>query len=65
MTEETEPGVSHFSIFVGGLRFIFDLMLLCVVLLCIGFIIFARNLERTQEGPVRTADGITVPMLPA
>ena len=57
MTEETEPGVSHFSIFVGGLRFIFDLMLLCVVLLCIGFIIFARNLERTQESPVRTADG--------
>lgn len=61
MTErQTEPGVSHFSIFVGGLRFIFDLMLLCVVLLCIGFIIFARNLERTQEPPVRAADGITV-----
>jgi uncharacterized SAM-binding protein YcdF (DUF218 family) len=58
--EETETGVSHFSIFVGGLRFIFDLMLLCVVLLCIGFIIFARNLERTQQGPVRAADGITV-----
>ncbi len=61
MTEtETEPGVSHFSIFVGGLRFIFDLILLSVVLLCIGFVIFARNLERTQEGPVRAADGITV-----
>lgn len=61
MTEkQTEPGVSHFSIFVGGLRFIFDLMLLCVVVLCIGFIIFARNLERTQEIPVRAADGITV-----
>ena len=44
MTEtETEPGVSHFSIFVGGLRFIFDLILLSVVLLCIGFVIFARN----------------------
>jgi uncharacterized SAM-binding protein YcdF (DUF218 family) len=58
--KQTEPGVSHFSIFVGGLRFVFDLMLLCVVLLCIGFIIFARNLERTREGPVRAADGITV-----
>ncbi len=58
--EEKEPGVSHFTLFVGGLRFIFDLILLCVVLLCIGFIIFARNLERTQEGPVRAADGITV-----
>jgi uncharacterized SAM-binding protein YcdF (DUF218 family) len=58
--DEPETGPSHFSIFVGGLRFIFDLLLLCVVLLCIGFIIFARNVERTQYGPVRTADGITV-----
>jgi uncharacterized SAM-binding protein YcdF (DUF218 family) len=55
-----ETGTSRFSIIVGGLRLIFDLLLLAVVLLCLGFVIFARGVERDQDEPDRTADGITV-----
>ena len=61
MTEDdVESGPSHFSLFVGGLRFIFDLLLLCVVLLCIGFVIFTHTVDRKQDEPIPAADGITV-----
>jgi uncharacterized SAM-binding protein YcdF (DUF218 family) len=50
---------SAFELLVGGLRFIFDLILLAVVLTVIGFFIFTGNLQRSQPEP-RTADGIAV-----
>jgi uncharacterized SAM-binding protein YcdF (DUF218 family) len=50
---------SAFELLVGGLRFIFDLILLAVVLTVIGFFIFTDNLQRSQPQP-RTADGIAV-----
>ncbi len=50
----------RFSGFVGGVRLIFDALMLVVVLLCIGFVVFTRNVERTQDEPVPVADGITV-----
>jgi uncharacterized SAM-binding protein YcdF (DUF218 family) len=44
---------------VGALRFIFDLLLLAVVLTAIGFFIFTDGIQRSQPEP-RTADGIAV-----
>jgi uncharacterized SAM-binding protein YcdF (DUF218 family) len=44
---------------VGALRFIFDLLLLAVVLTAIGFFIFTDAIQRSQPEP-RTADGIAV-----
>jgi uncharacterized SAM-binding protein YcdF (DUF218 family) len=44
---------------VGALRFIFDLLLLAVVLTVIGFFIFTGSIQRSQPEP-RTADGIAV-----
>jgi uncharacterized SAM-binding protein YcdF (DUF218 family) len=44
---------------VGALRFIFDLLLLAVVLTAIGFFIFTAAIQRSQPEP-RTADGIAV-----
>jgi uncharacterized SAM-binding protein YcdF (DUF218 family) len=48
-----------FELLVAGLRFIFDLLLLAVVLTLIGFFIFTGTLQRNQPEP-RTADGIAV-----
>ena len=56
--EEERPG--RFSGFVGGVRLIFDFLMLLVVLLVIGFILFATGLEREQREPQQTADGIAV-----
>jgi uncharacterized SAM-binding protein YcdF (DUF218 family) len=44
---------------VGVLRLIFDLVMLAVVMLVIGFFIFTGSIERSQLEP-RTADGIAV-----
>ena len=44
---------------MGALRFIFDLLLLAVVLTAIGFFIFTDGIQRSQPEP-STADGIAV-----
>ncbi len=59
MTHVEPESSSAFELLVGGLRFIFDLILLAVVLTVIGFFIFTGNLQRSQPEP-RTADGIAV-----
>ena len=59
MTYVEPESSSAFELLVGGLRFIFDLILLAVVLTVIGFFIFTDNLQRSQPEP-RTADGIAV-----
>ena len=59
MTHVEPESSSAFALLVGGLRFIFDLILLAVVLTVIGFFIFTGNLQRSQPEP-RTADGIAV-----
>jgi len=50
---------SVFELLVGVLRLIFDLVMLAVVMLVIGFFIFTGSIERSQLEP-RTADGIAV-----
>jgi uncharacterized SAM-binding protein YcdF (DUF218 family) len=50
---------SAFELLVGVLRLIFDLVMLAVVMLVIGFFIFTGSIERSQLEP-RTADGIAV-----
>ena len=50
----------RFRFFVRGLRLLFDLVLLVVALLCIGFVVFAMSLDREQREPYGTADGIVV-----
>jgi uncharacterized SAM-binding protein YcdF (DUF218 family) len=58
---DVDPGSSSaFELLVGGLRLIFNSLMLGLVLLTIGFFIFAWNLQRTQPEPARTADGIAV-----
>jgi uncharacterized SAM-binding protein YcdF (DUF218 family) len=55
-----EPdSTSAFELLVSALRFIFDLLLLAVVLTVIGFLIFTGSVQRSQPEP-RTADGIAV-----
>jgi uncharacterized SAM-binding protein YcdF (DUF218 family) len=55
-----EPdSTSAFELLVSALRFIFDLLLLAVVLTVIGFLIFTGSVQRNQPEP-RTADGIAV-----
>jgi uncharacterized SAM-binding protein YcdF (DUF218 family) len=50
---------SAFELLVGVLRLIFDLVMLAVIMLVIGFFIFTGSIERSQLEP-RTADGIAV-----
>jgi uncharacterized SAM-binding protein YcdF (DUF218 family) len=45
---------------MGGIRLIFDAALFSLVLLIIGFIVFANSIEREQRTPQQTADGIAV-----
>ena len=60
MREEKEGRPGRFSGFVGGVRLIFDAMLFLLVLLIIGFIVFASSIDREQRVPQRSADGIVV-----
>lgn len=57
--EGTEP-FRRFSGFMGGLRLIFDALMLTVVLVLIGFVLFANSLDRAPREPDRGADGIAV-----
>lgn len=60
MSEEEEDRPGRFSGFVGGVRLIFDFLLMLVVLLIIGFILFATGLAHERPLPERNADGIAV-----
>jgi uncharacterized SAM-binding protein YcdF (DUF218 family) len=52
------PG--RFSGFLGGVRLIFDACLFALVLLAIGFIVFANSVDREHVVPQGPADGIAV-----
>ncbi len=60
MRVETQIKPGRFSGFLGGVRLIFDALLLLLVMLFIGFIVFANSIDREQNEPLRTADGIAV-----
>jgi uncharacterized SAM-binding protein YcdF (DUF218 family) len=45
---------------MGGVRLIFDACLFALVLLVIGFIVFANGIPHVQSVPQRSADGIAV-----
>lgn len=60
MREEAVERLGRFSGFVGGVRLIFDAALLCLVLLIIGFVVFASGVRSEQSVPQRSADGIAV-----
>jgi uncharacterized SAM-binding protein YcdF (DUF218 family) len=58
--EEQQERPGRFSGFLGGIRLIFDALLLLLVMLFIGFIVFANGIDREHSEPQRTADGIAV-----
>jgi uncharacterized SAM-binding protein YcdF (DUF218 family) len=61
VSEEAVERPGRFSGFMGGVRLIFDAALFALVLLIIGFIVFANSIEsEPQRGPLPTADGIAV-----
>ncbi len=60
MREEREDRPGRFSGFLGGVRLIFDGMLFLLVLLFIGFIVFANSIDRDARVPQQTADCIVV-----
>lgn len=59
MTQVEPESSSAFDLLVASLRLIFDLVMLAVVLLVVGFFIFTGGIQRSQPEP-RTADGIAV-----
>ena len=60
MREEAVERPGRFSGFLGGVRLIFDACLFALVLLIIGFIVFANSVDREHTVPQRSADGIAV-----
>jgi uncharacterized SAM-binding protein YcdF (DUF218 family) len=58
--EEAVERPGRFSGFMGGVRLIFDACLFALVLLIIGFIVFANGIPHEQAVPQRSADGIAV-----
>jgi len=58
--EEAVERPGRFSGFLGGVRLIFDACLFALVLLIIGFIVFANGVDREHSEPQRSADGIAV-----
>jgi uncharacterized SAM-binding protein YcdF (DUF218 family) len=58
--EEAVERPGRFSGFLGGVRLIFDACLFALVLLIIGFIVFANSVDREHNVPQRSADGIAV-----
>jgi len=58
--EEAVERPGRFSGFLGGVRLIFDACLFALVLLIIGFIVFANSIEREHAVPQLSADGIAV-----
>jgi len=60
VSEQRQERRGRFSGFLGGVRLIFDGMLFLLVLLFIGFIVFANSIDREAQVPQQTADGIVV-----
>ncbi len=60
MREEAVEKPGRFSGFLGGVRLIFDGLLLLLVLLITGFIVFANGIDRELHEPQQSADGIAV-----
>ena len=60
MREKAAERPGRFSGFLGGVRLIFDACLFALVLLIIGFIVFANGVDREHSVPQRSADGIAV-----
>ncbi len=61
--ERTGKGPRHFRRFsglMGGVRLLFDAAILALVMLIIGFIVFANGVDRERREPAHAADGITV-----
>jgi uncharacterized SAM-binding protein YcdF (DUF218 family) len=58
--EEAVERPGRFSGFLGGVRLIFDACLFALVLLAIGFIVFANSVDREHVVPQGPADGIAV-----
>jgi uncharacterized SAM-binding protein YcdF (DUF218 family) len=58
--EETVQRPGRFSGFMGGVRLVFDAALFALVLLIIGFIVFANGIESEVQEPLASADGIAV-----
>jgi len=58
--EEAVERPGRFSGFLGGVRLIFDACLFALVLLIIGFIVFANGVDREHREPQRSAAGIAV-----
>jgi len=50
----------RFGGFVGGVRLLFDAAILALVMLIIGFIVFANSVDRERREPAYAADGIAV-----
>jgi uncharacterized SAM-binding protein YcdF (DUF218 family) len=68
VTEEAQDaqesaGRRHFRRFgglVGSVRLLFDAVILLLVMLIIGFIVFANSVDRERREPAYAADGIAV-----
>ena len=68
VTEEVQEvqesaGRRHFRRFggvMGSIRLLFDATILSLVMLIIGFIVFANSVDRERREPAYAADGITV-----
>ncbi len=60
MREEEDDRPGRFSGFFGGVRLLFDGLLLLMVLFFMGFAVFATGIERVPRAPSHSADGITV-----
>jgi len=61
--ERTQGRAGHFRRFgglAGGFRLLFDGAILLLVMLIIGFIVFANSVDRERSEPTDPADGITV-----
>ena len=57
---EEPPHFRRFGGVMGGVRLLFDGAILLLVMLIIGFIVFANSVDRERREPAHAADGITV-----
>lgn len=60
VTEEERKSPSRFRVLVGGVQLLFSSLVLALVLLGIGFLLFANSIDRSRREPERSADGIAV-----
>jgi uncharacterized SAM-binding protein YcdF (DUF218 family) len=58
--QEDQRHFRRFRGFAGSVRLLFDASILALVVLIMGFIVFANSIEHEQRAPIPTADGIAV-----